>query len=85
MPTPDSTPSSSSSTDAPQSASTPPRGSLLVIFLTVVIDLLGFALVLPLLPLYARQYSVDETGITIGLLMASFSICLLYTSPSPRD
>ncbi|HAY82815.1 MAG TPA: MFS transporter [Planctomycetaceae bacterium] len=81
MPTPDSTPSSSSSTDSPQSASTPPRGSLLVIFLTVVIDLLGFALVLPLLPLYARQYSVDETGITIGLLMASFSIMQFLFAP----
>ena len=63
---------------APQAAST---GSLLVIFLTVMIDLLGFGLVLPLLPLYARQYSTDEHGLTIGLLMASFSAMQFLGSP----
>ncbi|HEV7282515.1 MAG TPA: MFS transporter [Pirellulaceae bacterium] len=62
----------------PQAATT---GSLLVIFLTVMIDLLGFGLVLPLLPLYARQYSTDEHGLTIGLLMASFSAMQFLGSP----
>lgn len=62
----------------PQAAST---GSLLVIFLTVMIDLLGFGLVLPLLPLYARQYATDEHGLTIGLLMASFSAMQFLGSP----
>lgn len=56
-------------------------GSLLVIFLVVMIDLLGFGLVLPLLPLYAQQYSVDESGIAIGLLMASFSAMQFFFSP----
>lgn len=57
------------------------HGSLLVIFLVVMIDLLGFGLVLPLLPLYAQQYSVDESGIAIGLLMASFSAMQFFFSP----
>lgn len=60
-------------------------GSLLVIFLVVMIDLLGFGLVLPLLPLYAKQYSVDpdslQSGIMIGLLMASFSAMQFFFSP----
>lgn len=47
------------------------KGSLLVIFLTVFIDLLGFGIVLPLLPRYGRQF--EATGMTLGLLMASFS------------
>lgn len=60
----------------------PPRtGSLLVIFLTVFIDLLGFGMVLPLLPLYAKSFAADPayqwtdstTGLMIGLLMSSFS------------
>ena len=82
MPAPDppSDPPSSPS-DSPTATPGPRRGSLLVIFLTVMIDLLGFALVLPLLPLYARQYSVDETGLTIGLLMASFSIMQFLFAP----
>lgn len=57
------------------------RGSLLVIFLTVFIDLLGFGIVLPLLPLYAVQFSVDSGGWLIGLLMASFSIMQFLFAP----
>jgi DHA1 family tetracycline resistance protein-like MFS transporter len=59
--------------DAPRS------GSLLVIFLTVFIDLLGFGIVLPLLPIYgedfAGQYALtdQQVGWLIGLLMSSFS------------
>lgn len=57
-------------------------GSLLVIFLTVFIDLLGFGMVLPLLPNYAAQFSSDESGITIGLLMASFSAMQFLFAPA---
>lgn len=57
----------------------PRRGSLLVIFLTVFIDLLGFGIVLPLLPIYGAHFAVAhgltaaQTGWIIGLLMSSFS------------
>ncbi len=57
----------------------PRRGSLLVIFLTVFIDLLGFGIVLPLLPIYGKQFAVEhgltnaQVGWMIGLLMACFS------------
>ena len=57
------------------------RGSLLVIFLTVFIDLLGFGIVLPLLPIYADIFGHDESGIEIGLLMASFSIMQFIFAP----
>jgi len=53
----------------------------LVIFLTVFIDLLGFGLVLPLLPLYADQFASDESGWQLGLLMASFSIMQFFFAP----
>jgi multidrug resistance protein len=49
----------------------PRAGSLLVIFLTVFIDLLGFGIVLPLLPRYADE--LKASGGKIGLLFASFS------------
>ena len=29
--------------------------------------------------------SVHELGISIGLIIGAGNICLLYTSPSPRD
>ena len=57
------------------------RGSLLVIFLTVFIDLLGFGIVLPLLPVYAKHFEVDQHGLLIGLLMASFSAMQFFFAP----
>jgi MFS transporter, DHA1 family, tetracycline resistance protein len=59
----------------------PTRGSLLVIFLTVFIDLLGFGMVLPLLPIYAKAFGVHEGGWEIGLLMSSFSAMTFIFAP----
>jgi MFS transporter, DHA1 family, tetracycline resistance protein len=57
----------------------PRRGSLLVIFLTVFIDLLGFGMVLPLLPIYGKQFNASYE--TLGLLMASFSAMQFLFAP----
>ncbi len=48
-----------------------PSGRLGAIFLTVFLDLLGFGLVIPLLPRYAQ--SLSASAIAIGLLGASYS------------
>ena len=47
------------------------RSALAVLFLVVFIDLVGFGIVLPLLPRYAKQYGVSN--LEQGVLMASFS------------
>ena len=65
----------------PAGGDSPGRGSLLVIFLTVFIDLLGFGMVLPLLPVYADQFSTDSSGWQLGLLMASFSAMQFLFAP----
>ena len=57
------------------------KGSLLVIFLTVFIDLLGFGMVLPLLPIYAQQFPLGDNGWVLGWLMASFSIMQFVCAP----
>ncbi len=63
----------------PPKNSPPHRGSLLIIFLTVFIDLLGFGIVLPLLPIYGEQFANQhgltpaQAGWVVGLLMSSFS------------
>ena len=59
----------------------PSRGSLLVIFLTVFIDLLGFGMVLPLLPAYAEFFVTDAVGLKLGILMAIFSIMQFFFAP----
>ena len=70
-----------SSPIAPSLSDAPKTGSLIVIFLTVFIDLLGFGMVLPLLPIYAKHFVTDEHGLLIGLLMASFSAMQFLFAP----
>jgi DHA1 family tetracycline resistance protein-like MFS transporter len=53
--------------------------SLTVIFLVVVIDLIGFGMVIPLLPLYAKRYGASP--LVIGLLAISYSVTQLLFSP----
>ncbi|MDP1563648.1 MAG: MFS transporter [Pirellulaceae bacterium] len=65
----------------PEPESNAKTGSLLVIFLVVMIDLLGFGMVLPLLPIYAKQFTLDESGWQLGLLMASFSAMQFLFAP----
>lgn len=55
------------------------RSPLLFIFLTVFIDLLGFGIVIPLLPIYSTAYEASETE--IGLLFASFSAMQFLFAP----
>ncbi|MGE0538174.1 MAG: MFS transporter [Pirellulales bacterium] len=59
----------------------PAKAPLLVIFLTVFIDLLGFGMVLPLLPIYGKMFSHDTTGKVPGLLLASFSAAQFLFAP----
>ncbi len=46
-------------TDAPPTGGTSARKALFIVFLVVVIDLLGFGIVLPLLPRYGDEYVGD--------------------------
>jgi MFS family permease len=74
---------------ADQPSATSNRRALFIVFLVVVIDLLGFGIVLPLLPLFGDAYvrnlvGGEETragGAILGLLMASFSAMQFVFSP----
>jgi len=55
------------------------KSPLLPIFLIVFIDLLGFGLILPLLPFYAKSFGANE--LTIGLLLASYSLMQFIGAP----
>jgi multidrug resistance protein len=57
------------------------RSPLVVIFTTVFIDLLGFGIVIPVLPFYAEGTRFNATPRTVGLLFASYSIMQLIFSP----
>jgi MFS family permease len=81
--------STAPSTQPPGSgaAAAPPRGALLVVFLTVFIDLLGFGIVLPVMPRQVQPF-LDALGIApvargavIGLLFSVFSLMQFLFSP----
>jgi DHA1 family tetracycline resistance protein-like MFS transporter len=57
----------------------PPPGALRAIFLIVLADLLGFSIIIPLLPFWARKYNASP--FQIGLLFSVYSVCMLIGSP----
>ena len=57
------------------------RSPLLVIFVTVFIDLVGFGIVIPVLPYYAEGTRFGATPREVGLLFASYSVMQLIFSP----
>ena len=57
------------------------RSPLVVIITTVFIDLMGFGIVIPVLPFYAEGTRFHATPRMVGLLFASYSIMQLVFSP----
>jgi DHA1 family tetracycline resistance protein-like MFS transporter len=57
------------------------RSPLVVIFTTVFIDLVGFGIVIPVLPFYAEGTRFNASPRTVGFLFASYSIMQLIFSP----
>jgi DHA1 family tetracycline resistance protein-like MFS transporter len=52
---------------------------LLVIFLTVFVNLVGFGIIIPLLPFYAETFGASP--LVIGFLFAAFSVAQLISAP----
>lgn len=57
------------------------RSPLIIIFTTVFIDLVGFGIVIPVLPFYAEGTAFNATPRTVGILFASYSIMQLIFAP----
>jgi DHA1 family tetracycline resistance protein-like MFS transporter len=56
---------------------------LLIIFLTIFVNLVGFGIIIPLLPYYAQTFGASP--IVIGLLFGIFSLCQLVAAPALGD
>jgi multidrug resistance protein len=54
-----------------------------IIFLTIFVNLVGFGIIVPLLPFYAETFGAAP--LTIGLLFAVFSLCQLVAAPALGD
>ena len=55
------------------------KSPLLIIFLVVFIDLVGFGIVIPILPYYAKAYGASAT--MLGWLMTSYSLMQFFFAP----
>ena len=55
------------------------KPTLLIIFLIVFVDLVGFGIVLPLLPIYAEQFKAS--GFMIGCIIASYNLMQFFFAP----
>jgi len=55
-------------------------GKLIVLMITAFVDMVGFAMVLPLIPFYATR--MGATGFHVGLLISAFSVAQLVSSPA---
>ena len=56
---------------------------LLIFFLTIFVNLIGFGIIIPLLPFYAETFGASP--VVIGLLFAVFSLCQLIAAPALGD
>jgi DHA1 family tetracycline resistance protein-like MFS transporter len=56
---------------------------LLIIFLTIFVNLVGFGIIIPLLPFYAETFGASP--LAIGLLFAVYSACQLVAAPALGD
>ncbi|MDQ6870532.1 MAG: MFS transporter [Gemmatimonadota bacterium] len=55
------------------------KGKLTVLMITAFVDMLGLAMIIPLLPFYATKLGASAT--IVGILIAAFSIAQLASAP----
>jgi DHA1 family tetracycline resistance protein-like MFS transporter len=55
------------------------KPSIGIIFITVLIDLVGFGLILPLIPIYSKNFGAS--GLFIGAIIASYSLMQFIFAP----
>jgi DHA1 family tetracycline resistance protein-like MFS transporter len=56
---------------------------LVIIFLTIFVNLVGFGIIIPLLPFYAETFGASP--FVVGQLSAVFSLCQLAAAPALGD
>ncbi|SFF79142.1 Predicted arabinose efflux permease, MFS family [Halopelagius inordinatus] len=80
MSTPESASAGTDPADVPPEASVDaPKRALAIVIGIVFVDLLGFGVVIPVLPFYVRSFAVSD--VFIGLLAASYSAMQFLSAP----
>lgn len=66
--------------DAAWSSVSRSRGGVAVVVVVVFIDLVGFGIIIPILPFYVRSFGLSD--VFIGLLAASYSLAQFIAAPA---
>lgn len=53
---------------------------LLILFITAFVDMVGLAMILPLLPYYATEFGANAT--LVGVLISAYSVAQLAVAPA---
>lgn len=70
---------SRTASSAVQSGDRPAQPGLGVLFSVIVVDLIGFGLVVPILPFWAERFGA--TGLTLGILLSSHALAQFICAP----
>lgn len=63
-------------------ASTRPRGTLIIVAVTVFLNVAGFTLILPVTPFLVGRYVPTElVGLYVGLIVSVFALCAFCAAP----
>lgn len=73
-------PKAATAGDAALPQDSPSRGSVAVVVAVVFIDLVGFGIIIPILPFYVRSFGLSD--VFIGLLAASYSFAQFVAAPA---
>lgn len=57
----------------------PPKSAMMILWLVVLTDMLGFGIIVPSLPLYAKEY--NASAVQVALLFSLFSVCQFVAGP----
>mgnify|MGYP001209606201 CR=1 FL=1 len=55
------------------------KKALSIVFFVILLDLIGFGIIIPILPFYVRSFGVSD--VAIGLLAASYSLMQFVSAP----
>ncbi|MHA2502171.1 MAG: MFS transporter [Candidatus Kariarchaeaceae archaeon] len=57
------------------------KGSFGLLFLAVLIDLLGFGIIIPILPFLIQDVDPDRSGVLLAMLLAVYSLAQFVSAP----
>jgi len=57
------------------------EGSFGLLFLAVLIDLMGFGIIIPILPFLAKDINPNQAGLLVAMLLAGYSLAQFVSSP----